>query len=412
MPKAESTEPRTCSPFVTGYARWILLLVLILLASYNVLRLLPSTVVYGARGAADFSIFYTGATILKNGLGSHLYDLGVQAQFHSPFYRAHPLPYNHLAYELLIFLPFASMPFGQAFWLWNVVNALLIAASSWIISPYLRNLFRPTEALTFFATMAFYPTMTAFAGGQDSMVLLLIFCGTYALLKSGKEAVAGLVLALGLFKFPLVLPFVVPFLLRKQWRLVGGFTLGMLCVIGVSIAITGFTGVADYFRLMNVLARYPEVGYIAPAQMPDARGFLFSLMPRWPVVQVVVAAVAATSLLALSTAKFPNGRTLEFDAWFGLNLFVAAMASPHLYRHDMTPLLLAILLGWKTALGLRVERRTMLALGVVTLVLFATPVYELVNDRGVTGYLFAVLMLGAIPIAQIAPKRKEICAKI
>src|SRR5574338_1328725 len=111
MQTAEATEPRRRSPFANGYARWILLLVLVLLAAWNVLRLLPGTVVYGARGASDFSIFYTGATILNHGLGSHLYDLGVQAQFHSPFYRTHPLPYNHLAYELLIFLPFASMPF-------------------------------------------------------------------------------------------------------------------------------------------------------------------------------------------------------------------------------------------------------------------------------------------------------------
>ena len=58
MQTAEATEARTRSPFVNGYARWLLLLVLILLAAWNVLRLLPSTVVYGARGAADFSIFY------------------------------------------------------------------------------------------------------------------------------------------------------------------------------------------------------------------------------------------------------------------------------------------------------------------------------------------------------------------
>ena len=405
MQTAEASRCR--SPFIRGYARWILLLILLLLAAYNVLRLLPSTVVYGARGAADFSIFYAGSTILKNGLGSHLYDLGVQAQFHSPFYRTHPLPYNHLAYELLIFLPFASMPFTQAFWLWNAVSVLLIAVSATIVAPYLRNLFRPTALLVFFTTIAFYPTTTAFAGGQDSIVLLLIFSGTYALLKSERDVIAGLVLALGLFKFPLVLPFVLPFLLRKQWRFVRGFALGALLVVAASIAITGFAGVVDYFRLMNLLARHPEVGYIAPAQMPDARGFLYGVMPHSPQLQIAIAALVAVALLAFSTGKFPEGRNLEFDAWFGLNLFVAAIASPHLYRHDLSPLVLAVLLIWNLLLTYKPMRLVTLMFGAVTLLLFATPVYELLNYRGVTNSLFLVLLMGAILIALIPSATKE-----
>jgi len=411
MQPAEETELSSRSPFTSGYARWILLLVLILLAAYNVLRLLPSTVVYGARGAADFSIFYTGATIVSRGLGSHLYDLAVQAHFHSPFYRTHPLPYNHLAYELLIFLPFASIPFGKAFWLWNAINVLLIAVSAVIVSPYLGNLFRPAAIFVLLATLAFYPTMTAFAAGQDSIVLLLIFSGTYALLKSGRDVAAGFMLALGLFKFPLVLPFALPFLLRKQWKFVRGFTLSGLLVGATSIAITGFGGVADYFRLMNVLARHPEVGYIAPAQMPDARGFLFAVMPHWPQVQVVLASVVGVGFIALATARFPAMRDVDFDGWFSLNLFVAAMASPHLYRHDMTPLILAVLLCWNAAFGSKVERRFALLFGIATLLFFVTPVYEVLNDRGVTSSFFLVLLFGAITITFFQHRQRGISAK-
>ncbi len=366
---------------------------------------------FGARGAADFSIFYTGATIIKNGLGSHLYDLGVQAQFHSPFYRAHPLPYNHLAYELLIFLPFVSIPFTQAFWLWNAINVLLIVVSAVIVSPYLRNLFRPTALLVFFAVMAFFPTATAFAGGQDSIVLLLIFSAVYVLLKRGQDIAAGLVLALGLFKFPLVLPFLAPFLLRKQGKVVSGFSVGAVCVLAASIAITGFAGVVDFFRLMDLLARHPEVGYIAPAQMPDARGFLFAIMPKWPSIQIIVAAVIAIALLALSTKRLSQHRGMDFDVWFALNLFAAAMASPHLYRHDMTPIILAILLCWNGILSSKLERHTVLLFGVVTLILFAAPIYEVVNERGVTGYLFVILLIAAMTTARIPHDVNRIATK-
>ena len=401
MQTAESTDSRTGSPFISGYARWILLLILILLASYNLLRLLPGTIALGARGAADFSIFYTGALIVKHGLGSHLYDLSVQAQYHSPFFRTKPLPYNHLAYELLIFLPFASVPYTLAFWLWNAVNVLLIAASSIIVSPYLRNLLRPPAVVAFLATVAFFPVMVAFSHAQDSILLLLIFSGTFALLKLEKDFLAGLVLALGLFKFPLVLPFAVPFLLRKQWDFVRGFAAGALLVIAVSVAITGVNGTIEFGRLMNLLARHPEIGYIAPARMPDARGFFTAILPGWPIVQVALTAIATLLLLALSTFKLPRGRDVDFDAWFALTLFVTTMASPHLYRHDLTPLVLALLLAWNVMLGRNPGRTALLTFGAVTVVLFATPIYEVVNELGVTSYLFIILLLGAVSIARL-----------
>jgi hypothetical protein len=182
-------------------------------------------------------------------------------------------------------------------------------------------------------------------------------------------------------------------------------------VIDASIAITGFGGFIDYFRLMNILARHPEVGYIAPAQMPDARGFLFALFPRAPQVQIFLAALIGIALLAISTAQFSQHRETPFDVWFALNLFVTAIASPHLYRHDLTPLILAILLCWNAALSSRVERRFFLLFGVVTLLLFATPVYELLNDRGATNSFFLVLLLGVIKVTLLQHGQKEISAK-
>jgi alpha-1,2-mannosyltransferase len=406
-PAAETEVAQSASPLLAGKWRWLLLLVLLLLAGYNLVSVLPGTVLYGARGAADFSIFYTGATIIKQGLSPHLYDLAVQAHFQSPFYRVQPLPFNHLAYELLIFLPMASLPFTTAFWLWNAMNLTMLAAFAKIISPFLRNLFRPTAVLAFIAALAFFPVVTAFSGGQDSILLLLIFTIVYALFKSKKDLLAGLVLATGLFKFPMVLPFVLPFLLRRQWEFVRGFAVGSALVLTMSVAITGFSGFGDYVLLLAMLTKHPEIGYIAPAQMPDVRGFLFSVLPHSPMLLAVVAAAISIALLAFATKSFCSRRDDSFDIWFTLNLIIASLVSPHLYRHDLSPLLLAILLCWNTITNRKTSWHLVAALSAITFVLLATPLYEVLSDRGCTSYFFLPLWAFSVAIAFVSREQRS-----
>jgi hypothetical protein len=43
--------------------------------------------------------------------------------------------------------------------------------------------------------------------------------------------------------------------------------------------------------------------------------------------------------------------------------------------------------------------------------LFTTPIYEALNDRGVTSYLFLVLLFGMIAIATIPREMEEVAAK-
>src|SRR5712692_9548111 len=58
-------------------------------------------------GAGDFIIFYTGARIVKAGMGAQLYDYTTQMTFqtmldHPNVFRTEPLLFNHLPFELLV----------------------------------------------------------------------------------------------------------------------------------------------------------------------------------------------------------------------------------------------------------------------------------------------------------------------
>ena len=306
------------------------------------------------QGAQDFSIFYTGSRIVRSGLSSHLYDLSVQAQYQTATYQTHPLPFNHPAYELILFLPFAGLSFKAAYWAWFAICIGIAGLVSRLVAPYLSSFPKPAALWVFGAAMASFPVIWALCQGQDSILLLLIFVLVYINLKEQRDFVAGLALAAGLFKFPLVVPFALAFLVRRQWRFVLGFLAGSTIVAGISAAITGIAGVREYVLLLSQLAANPSAGYINPLLMPNARGFLWMVLSDGSVSHraiETVSAIASLILLVVHCVTFRGREHFDgFDLWFGVNLSVALLASPHLYWHDLTPLLLPLLLAINLAL--------------------------------------------------------------
>ncbi len=324
-------------------------LALLLLCLVNWLTVRPLVTDPNQMGAQDFSIFYMGSKVLLNDQPSHLYDLNVQARYHTAPYRQHPLPFDHPAYELILFLPLSLLSFTHAFWLWGAINAALTLVICLLLSPHLSHFPRPAAAWTFAAAMASFPLLWTLCGGQDSILLLLIFTLVFLRLKSGQDLVAGMILATGLFKFPLIVPFVVAFLLRGKWKFLAGFAAGAAGVAGLSVLMTGIAGARQYVQLLSLLASHPQVGYINLVYMPDVRGFLLTLLTghgvrRWEFE--VISGVLSVLLLAVPSLAFRGREHAErFDLWFGLNLTIALMVSPHLYWHDLSVLLLAVFLA-------------------------------------------------------------------
>ena len=65
----------------------------------------------------------------------------------------------------------------------------------------------------------------------------------------------------------------------------------------------------------------------------------------------IISAIVSIALLVVPCVMFcGRERSNRFDLWFGLNLSVALLASPHLYWHDLTLLLLPILLAFNLLL--------------------------------------------------------------
>ena len=80
----------------------------------------------------------------------------------------------------------------------------------------------------------FPPTLAWFAYGQATPFILLIFTLSFALLRSGKDFMAGIVLGMLAFKPQLAIPLVLPIIINFRWSAIAGGIIsgGMWVAIG------------------------------------------------------------------------------------------------------------------------------------------------------------------------------------
>ncbi|HWP56621.1 MAG TPA: glycosyltransferase family 87 protein [Candidatus Acidoferrales bacterium] len=305
-----------------------------------------------AKGYGDFIIFYTGAQMLKVGAGSKLYDLRTQKDFQDKFdvpIRTGPLPFNHPPFELLWFLPLTSLEYFKAYQIWSVLNIAFLAGVLVFLAPPLARRFWPMFILMF---AGFYPATVTLLHGQDSILLTFLMAAAIRALKFSKDRTAGVLLAVGLFKPQLILPTILVLIVNRRWAAMLSFLATSVTLAAVSIKLVGVAGVRQYLEL---LAQIDRAHYtIAPGNMPNLRGFIYSLVGlREPVFfQALLITLSAGFLVALlyyaknSLAE----REQRFDLTVCLTVLVTLITSYHLYIHDLTLLLIPVVLAIKSTL--------------------------------------------------------------
>src|SRR5207249_3890623 len=132
-------------------------------------------------------------------------------------------PMDHPAYEALLFVPLSLVPYPVAMAFFMGINAL--SAVLWLL--FLSSILLPREqgctAVPVLLLTSFFSVTKTIAHGQDSIILLALFAGTFRLLELRNDLWAGVLIGLGLFKFQIVVPVALIFLLWRRWRFVAGF---------------------------------------------------------------------------------------------------------------------------------------------------------------------------------------------
>ena len=203
------------------------------------------------RLGGDYPAFYAAGRLITSSERSTMYDPAQQAVTQQGLfpddtddgllYFAYP-PHTALAYA-----PLSHLPYRMSYALHTLLMVGALVAASYLVRPMVSLIDRHFEIVVIGA-IAFYPMYRAITGGQNTALTLLLLAGSWRAVHSDRDAVAGLLLGLLLFKPQFALPLIGLHLLARRWRL------------GMSAALTAITcwGIGAAFLGVGWLGRWMD----------------------------------------------------------------------------------------------------------------------------------------------------------
>lgn len=304
------------------------------------------------QGYGDFAAFYPAGEIVRNGESRRLYDLALQWKLQQQFassvrIRLGPLPYIRPPFEALLFVPFVfwSYPVACALWTGMKIVLLLIVAKILpeIRTPRIRG---STYSFTVLMFFSFFPVAFDLVQGQDAVLVLLIVVVALKLLLRGADFKCGAMLALGLFKFHLLIPLLAIFVLRKRGKLALGFASVAAVLLAMSWRMVGWSGFWFYPRYLWRLNQVPGLGMVKVQSMPNIRGLLSAALRNgsFPVAaHWFLGAMVLLGIFIGSRAWRGDDRDSVIGA-FCFAIVITLATSYYANSYDLTLLLLPLLL--------------------------------------------------------------------
>lgn len=341
----------------------------------------------------DFSLTYVAAHMVHAAMGGHLYDIGLQVQLRDSMFRdASPIYFEHPPFEALAFAPLASIPFRTAYLIWGLLNvAVVLTMMGWLR----RYLPWPSEDLGYVSLwLLFAPIVVAIYQGQSSVIMLAAFAAAFILLKNSHPLVAGAALGIGLLKFQFAVPMAIVFVLRKQWKFMGGFAISA-AVLGIfSWIAVGWSGLIDYARLLTRVGSNPHnISLGSAVDMPTLLGLAYALGGKHLGSAGLNAVVALLSIALLTWVARKWQGSSDFNLMFAAAVAASLLSGSHMFTQDFSPLIVGLLAAGPVLGKLTSPARVPLAF---TLILFwIFPVYFLFVKWHCL-YLMAIALLAFI----------------
>jgi hypothetical protein len=338
-----------------------------LLLFFSAVAVIVLAVHSAAEAHFDFGVFYYAARMVLEKSGHALYSLEAQRIFQARFHRPSSQLFYGLPCSLIPYLPIAVLPIQIAFAAWTVISLALVHSSVRFLEIQSKL---NSGNWPIILSVAFTPVAICLVHGQLSIMILAIYVLTYAQWFRGRRFWGGVVLAVALLKFQLVVGFVAVLLLKRKWRELAGFFSGAVVMLALSSWMAGIPALVAYPKFV----RLSEGGFGSePANMASLRGFLSLFGSNH------LALVFALSILAILFAAWS---WKDLDRGFSAGILAAILTSYHCNPQDLSLCLIPFFLLVKT--GLLTQQRM---------------------DHVVMLSLFTPMLLAAIglPFALLAP---------
>jgi hypothetical protein len=302
---------------------------------------------------ADFSAFYTGWAIVRDGHGSQLYDFDLQSRYQQSILENRSfsdglLPFTYPPHVAFFFAPISQLPRSSAFGLWTLLECMLLVWLLNLLKDYTRS-WQPTERwLTFSGILGFPPLFYNFMLGAFSLFLLICLWLFYLNLKNDRDQRSGIWLVIGSIKPQNILLPGILLLGAKRWRAVAGaISLGVVILVVTSLGL-GWRVWLDFLSMLRSLnSMYGTLG-MEPTSMYNFKGMLTSLVGTAHgslINQISWVALFATILLTWrlwqGARDMPESR---FDLRIAFTLMLGLLFNPYLFPQDALLLVLPVIL--------------------------------------------------------------------
>jgi hypothetical protein len=390
-PRIQATDSFWPHDLVLGILPLILTLQAFLWAAY-----LPA----GLNGISDLRQLYTGGYIVRTGHPKQLYNYDLQWQLEKNLVGGQlMLPVNHLAFEELFFAPLSLFPYRTAYWVFLVFNTVLLIVCARLLRPRMKALSDRWRWFPVLLIPAFYPISRALVLGQDSIIMLTLLVGALYAVDHDNELTAGLIVGVGMFKFQIVIPIALLFLIWRRWRVCTGFVISGGTAGMISLGLVGLGGAKEYMSLLSGMSLHLHstadmIRYgTFPTAMMNLRGLATALLGGTLSAGGLQFAVlvASAAVLVMAAKQRPS---------LPMAIMAGSLVSYHFLCHDASILIIPL----ATALGSRSAWS-----GAAAVLLLLAPIASVIPSYG---YLAAIPLIALFVLSsfrQVRTKELQPC---
>lgn len=299
--------------------------VFLALFAISLLNVGSFAIMWRVRQALDYRCFYAIGRIAHTSLDS-IYSPQAQKQ-EQPKYpgsREVKIFCIHPPQELIVFMPLAQLPYATSLALWTALNVLFLCFSMRLLSMVIAVKWWRLAVISF----AIFSTPYALYIGQDTLLLLLFLSAVLFLASRELDVLAGLCLALALFKPQIPVVVALALLLHGRRKLFGAFLISASVIAAVDLMAIGKSGIQSFLTLIRLQE------HVEPAKiMPSIRGLL-EFVPAPHAVSVVI------SLLLVSVCSLSWYRGKGLLPVFSSSILVGALTAHHFHAYDLAVLVI------------------------------------------------------------------------
>jgi hypothetical protein len=309
----------------------------------------------------------------------------------------YPPDVMHPPYEMVVYAGLALFKFRVAYLLWWACNLGLLFLSAFLLWPCIPRLQNSYPYLLILIA-TFFPVLVALVQGQNSLMLLAFLTLCYRCLAKDHHFRAGFTLAMGMFKFVIVIPIALWLILERRWKSLAGFLCGCVGLFFVALWLVGMSGITAYVRLVAGYGQKAPEKPGTEAIMPNLRGLFHAvgsgIAPEtWLTILTLVASLALVVWVDSRLSRYNN-----LPLRFSVQVLLAILISYHLYPHDSAVLVLPIQLLLSRALQDGTERTFKITVLACAVCAYLVPF--------VAGLYVGMPVIGAASLALLIVARK------